>query len=188
LLFLYRDRIPYSRAAALVAFPFAIFLIFLSQETGIEGFSYLAVPGLIYTVAVVGLTSLPKIPLLSDGDYSYGVYIYGFPIQQSVAYFLPQFRFWWVNLAIALPLVLIVAVCSWNFVEKPFLGLRKRVAISIRPSGESDGTLSPIRKIAWYLGLSIYCLFVLDANSVLPVRPIAKSVLSQVGLYHYPDQ
>lgn len=58
-------------------------------------------------------------------DYSYGIYIYAFPIQQ-----------WLIGTAPSLPppiaalvaflLVLLPAGLSWHFVEKPALGLRNR--------------------------------------------------------------
>jgi peptidoglycan/LPS O-acetylase OafA/YrhL len=54
------------------------------------------------------------------GDYSYGVYVYAFPVQGLV-------QFLWVpatpggNLALALGPVLMLAVASWHLVEKPWL-------------------------------------------------------------------
>lgn len=51
------------------------------------------------------------------GDLSYGVYIYGFPIQQTVVWSLPRMNFG-EHLAIALPLALIMAWLSWHLVEK----------------------------------------------------------------------
>ena len=63
----------------------------------------------------------------SVGDYSYGVYIYAWPVQQSVAEFLgvigPA-----LNIAIAAPLTLLMAVPSWYLVEKPALSLARRPA------------------------------------------------------------
>ncbi len=57
------------------------------------------------------------------GDYSYGVYIYAFPIQQSVAALIP-------NISVAtmfmysFSITLIFAICSWHFIEKPALKLK----------------------------------------------------------------
>ena len=60
------------------------------------------------------------------GDYSYGVYIYAFPIQQTLLFFdpslSPQTLF-----AVAASLTLLCAVVSWHCVEKPIMGLRPRI-------------------------------------------------------------
>ncbi|MBK8288145.1 MAG: acyltransferase [Cellvibrionales bacterium] len=57
------------------------------------------------------------------GDYSYGIYIYAFPIQQSVLALglatTPNQLFLW-----AFPPTLLLAILSWHFIEKPALSLR----------------------------------------------------------------
>lgn len=58
------------------------------------------------------------------GDYSYGLYLWGFPMQQLVAHFVPDL----VPLANSLcgfVLALIVAIASWHFVEEPALLLKR---------------------------------------------------------------
>jgi peptidoglycan/LPS O-acetylase OafA/YrhL len=58
------------------------------------------------------------------GDYSYGIYIYAFPIQQTLVFFgLSKYGIVWyftLSLLITLPL----AIMSWWLVEKPCLGLK----------------------------------------------------------------
>lgn len=51
------------------------------------------------------------------GDLSYGVYIYAFPIQQTVIWLFPGMGYL-EHLAIALPLVFFMAALSWHLVEK----------------------------------------------------------------------
>ena len=54
------------------------------------------------------------------GDYSYGVYIYAFPVQQAVIASIPGIggeKTFVLSTLITLPL----AVASWHFVEKPML-------------------------------------------------------------------
>src|SRR6202034_1418730 len=63
--------------------------------------------------------------LIFSGDYSYGIYLYGFPIQQAVAAAGGAYKNWTLNLAVALPAVLAVAWMSWWLIERPSLGLRK---------------------------------------------------------------
>ena len=63
------------------------------------------------------------------GDYSYGLYLWGFPMQQIVAHHLPQATPW-QNSALALPLATALGVLSWYLVEKPALALK---GWSLRP-------------------------------------------------------
>lgn len=57
------------------------------------------------------------------GDYSYGIYLWGFPMQQLVAHGLPA-TIPLVNAALSLPLAIAMAVVSWHFVEKPAITLK----------------------------------------------------------------
>jgi hypothetical protein len=48
---------------------------------------------------------------------------------------------------LGLPVVAVVAVCSWHFVEKPILGLRKRFSFVARVRGvasETDVSVAPL--------------------------------------------
>ena len=59
----------------------------------------------------------------SWGDYSYGVYIYAFPVQQTLALLFPKITI----LAMAGSAGVIsfaLAFCSWNLVEKRAMGLK----------------------------------------------------------------
>lgn len=60
----------------------------------------------------------------SLGDYSYGMYIYAFPLQGLVVWYFGAMTPL-AHIALALPLVLLVSVLSWHFVEAPALRLRK---------------------------------------------------------------
>ena len=54
------------------------------------------------------------------GDYSYGIYIYSFPIQQFIVSCIPDITiipFFYLSL----PLTLMIAIPSWHFIEKPAL-------------------------------------------------------------------
>jgi peptidoglycan/LPS O-acetylase OafA/YrhL len=60
------------------------------------------------------------------GDYSYGMYIFAFPIQQSIAALMPGVSPG-ALIPAALALTIPCAVASWHFVEKPALAHRHRV-------------------------------------------------------------
>ena len=56
------------------------------------------------------------------GDYSYGTYLWGWPVQQMVAHHWPMLAPI-PNALIALPIAILLGVLSWKFVEKPALSL-----------------------------------------------------------------
>lgn len=57
------------------------------------------------------------------GDYSYGIYIYAFPVQGLVVWLAGPMGPW-TNIALSFPLTLLCAVLSWHLVEQPALALR----------------------------------------------------------------
>ena len=56
-------------------------------------------------------------------DYSYGLYIYAFPIQQTILYFFPKINFTLYTLSSIL-ITHIFAVLSWHIIEKKALSLK----------------------------------------------------------------
>lgn len=58
------------------------------------------------------------------GDYSYGLYLWGFPVQQAIAYHLPRIGPL-QNALLAWPIALLLAMASWHWVEKPCLNLKQ---------------------------------------------------------------
>lgn len=77
-----------------------------------------------YLTIYIGLWNPRKIALLKGADYSYGLYLYGFAIQQAVARVFPWSHQWYWNLVLSIPLAAMFAALSWTFVEKPALRLR----------------------------------------------------------------
>lgn len=68
------------------------------------------------------------------GDYSYGIYIYSFLIQQFIAYLIPQVPAI-IMLALSLPLSILAGAVSWHLIEKPAMGWRRRPAVTLEPQG-----------------------------------------------------
>lgn len=58
-------------------------------------------------------------------DFSYGVYLFAWPIQQTIIHFYPQIETW-AYFVIASSLTTVMASFSWFFVGKPALTLKKR--------------------------------------------------------------
>ncbi|MEM7667691.1 MAG: acyltransferase [Pseudomonadota bacterium] len=75
------------------------------------------------------------------GDYSYGTYVYAFPVQQTVvAVAGPMDPA--TNIVLALPITLGFAVLSWHMIESPALATRHRAADWLAQSLPGMGTRS----------------------------------------------
>jgi peptidoglycan/LPS O-acetylase OafA/YrhL len=71
-----------------------------------------------------GFAYSPRLSFLTrSGDYSYGVYIYAFPIQQSVVYIWPDIAIG-LYIFICATVTFILAVLSWHIVESRALLLK----------------------------------------------------------------
>lgn len=70
------------------------------------------------------------------GDYSYGLYIYAFPVQQTISLAISPGS-GWVMFFLALPITLACAAASWHFVERPALSLKTRFSGGELPAGAS---------------------------------------------------
>ena len=93
-----------------------------------------------YGTVCLGLTNPRRTLIVTSGDYSYGVYLYAGPIQQTIVYVLGRQSTWIVNVAIALPLAVALALFSWWCVEKPFLKLRRFITRRPAPTPAREGT------------------------------------------------
>jgi peptidoglycan/LPS O-acetylase OafA/YrhL len=100
-----------------------------------NGLIYVAPLFVTYMVIYMGMVKFPRVFFVQSGDYSYGVYLYGFPIAQAIICVAPQLRghgLW--LLAVATPTVFAFAVLSWHFVEKPTLRLKRVFAKAADPA------------------------------------------------------
>lgn len=121
-IYLYRDAIPFTKTA----FALALAAMLLCAWRTDVGAFVIALPA-AYVAAYVGLTNAPRIGLLKGADYSYGIFLYHFAIQQTLVALIPLAHEWYWNLALTLPVTAAFAALSWHAVEKPALGLRKLV-------------------------------------------------------------
>ena len=92
--------------------------------------------GIIYNVAlpyfVFMVAFIPGLGLFNKlGDYSYGVYLYGWPAQQIILVMKPEMSA--IENAIgACVITLSLAIISWHFVESPCIKLKKRILFRAR--------------------------------------------------------
>jgi peptidoglycan/LPS O-acetylase OafA/YrhL/predicted O-methyltransferase YrrM len=71
------------------------------------------------------------------GDYSYGIYIYAFPIQQTLSSVLHTTSGWLV-FGIVMPITSLAAVLSWHWIERPALKIKSKLVGAEPPAG-TDG-------------------------------------------------
>lgn len=120
-LFLYRDYVRVNIILFLLSI-IGYFIVLLRPET-----IYLLPLPVGYITIYLGLLNPKRNIILDSGDYSYGIYLYGYPIQQVVSQLFSQYRFWYVNFALTIILSGIVAWCSWTFVESRVLSRKARI-------------------------------------------------------------
>ncbi|RYZ43246.1 MAG: acyltransferase [Myxococcaceae bacterium] len=136
LLYLFRDRLRMSPWGALGC---VVVLVVTAQWGGLK----YAVGG-CGTYLVLYLAFLPSrlSGFARHGDFSYGVYVYAFPVQQTVTWLLGGTVAWWVNATLSLPVVVLLAALSWHLVEKralrlknspPVFGFMARFSVKVPP-------------------------------------------------------
>ena len=84
---------------------------------------------------------LPVIPVARFGDLSYGLYIYGWPVEQAVIWLYGGRASWWQVFATALPATAALAFLSWHLIESP--------ALRLKPGARQPGAASPRRAAAF---------------------------------------
>lgn len=91
---------------------------------------FFVAPFLTYCVIFIGLLPLQLPKSLQKLDISYGIYLYGFPIQQAlIAKFAVMHGSAPLLFAASLPLAIVFAMLSWLYIEKPFLRLKRHIVV-----------------------------------------------------------
>lgn len=122
---LYRDRVPWDWGMFL-----AVIALLFAARGGVAS-PVLVKLCLPYAVLFVGLGSGIGSRLKDRiGDLSYGTYLFGFPVLNSIIELGRQSLAPSLVFGVALPATLLLAALSWWFVEMPALRLRRRVKVS----------------------------------------------------------
>ncbi|KPF78965.1 hypothetical protein IP88_02750 [alpha proteobacterium AAP81b] len=119
LAWLWRDRLRLSWPLALAGVVLPLLLpVDLPDRTELAqlGFGYAALVA-AFALPLAVKTASARLP-----DYSYGIYIYAFPLQQAAIALGAATPL--ANLALAFPLTVVAAGLSWHFIEKPALALK----------------------------------------------------------------
>lgn len=122
--YLLRTKIPYHVglfAASIAIFPVAFYF---------PKFDILSLVPITYITVYLGLTNPAKTIIVRNADYSYGVYLYGYPVQQLVVYLFPDFRNPAFNFVVSLPVICAFAMASWRLIESKVIE-RKNIVLHV---------------------------------------------------------
>jgi peptidoglycan/LPS O-acetylase OafA/YrhL len=111
-IYLYRDKLPWSGWLAVTS------TVVMAALFWMPGGDYLIGFPAAYTTVYLGLLNPPK---SWGADYSYGLYIYHYVIQQALVFLLPASRHWYIVFPVSFVLTAIFAAGSWHLVEQPAL-------------------------------------------------------------------
>ncbi|UFX47362.1 acyltransferase [Bradyrhizobium sp. 41S5] len=147
-IYLYRDRIPHDGRILAVCCALCLGAALLGPAAWITQpvLNAVIAPALVYITVFLGVSKLPRLPLFSRGDYSYGIYLYGFPMQQVVKVWLPNAPLV-VQFAVALVLITAFAAFSWHWIEKPVLKLRRHFSFVARKRLEPEDMVEMLEGI-----------------------------------------
>lgn len=167
LFFYYKDQIPYSKLFAMIS----LVVIYLSVYTG--GLKEMFVFFGTYLIFYFGYNQdLKTWKFYKYGDFSYGIYIYAFPIQQFISHLYGGDMNPYKNFLISFPITLIFSILSWNLIEKKALDL-KRKELFVLPDEWKTGIkntkivlndstkkiVEPFANHAWKTFILIFILF-----------------------------
>jgi peptidoglycan/LPS O-acetylase OafA/YrhL len=142
LAWLFRERVPMRHATLIGAVAlFAVTIVFYKQFVVLR---CLYAPLLAYCALGCALAPAGAIRGFNQaGDYSYGVYVYAFPLQQSLVHVLPGLSPMQLWLAATMA-ALLLAIPSWHLLEKPMLAF-KRPSRDARPPAAATIAAQPAR-------------------------------------------
>ena len=119
----YQSKIKYNIVYLIIAF--TLYVLFCKGDA----MSYLTAIPITYITIYIGCLNIPRVDLFLKHDVSYGIYLYGFPVQQFISMLLPAHREWYVNFFLSMPLIISLALISMFFIEAP-LGKNKRQIVT----------------------------------------------------------
>lgn len=124
-IYLLRNVLPFSFPLFVLSFTLALVLFH------IRAISYVEAPFVAYSTTYIGLLNPRRMLLVRGADYSYGIYIYGFPFQQVAFQLLPRGTFWLFNTAYGVLASGAAAYLSWTFVERRILDQRSAALVYV---------------------------------------------------------
>lgn len=148
---LFREYIPISYCGLIISLILFIALSFLYKY----GYEVYIFSDIVLAYFVISFAYLPKGFLLKFnklGDYSYGLYIYGWPMGRALSYIKLNFVLLYV---ITLGLTLCCAALSWHLLEKRALSLKETVQNKLVLNDKNSKKLS-----VFFFMITICLLFI----------------------------
>ena len=128
LLYFYRDVVPDSGPVALLSTGMFLLGLVLPIGASIPTFTLTSMDVtsvfLVYPLLWLGI-HLPLSRVGSQNDYSYGVYIYAFPVQQILVVWSVNSWGYWPYTLLTVICIVPLSVASWWLVEKRALSLKR---------------------------------------------------------------
>jgi peptidoglycan/LPS O-acetylase OafA/YrhL len=119
-IYLYREELRLDNVLGLTA---------LFSSVGLIAFipygDFIAPWPIAYATVYIGLLNPSKTFVINGADYSYGLFLYGYPIQQALAATGPWAQSYYANVIAAVAVGTVFAFFSWRIVERPALSLRR---------------------------------------------------------------
>ncbi|MGA3007790.1 MAG: acyltransferase, partial [Opitutaceae bacterium] len=120
--YLYRDRLSFKRPYALFALPFLVLGLFYRVSAPLVVATFGAY--LLFYAAFMKNRFIDWIR--PRQDISYGVYLYGWPTQKMLLWWLPGLSPW-LLFAFSAGVSFFCGLLSWRVVEAPFLRLKRKI-------------------------------------------------------------
>jgi peptidoglycan/LPS O-acetylase OafA/YrhL len=137
---LFQRHIIYRHALALAAGVLLVICLFFQPLVALA----LAVLGsyLIFWFAL-HCPVLPISRFTNKTDLSYGIYLYAWPIQSTIAFVTNRAINPWALSVVTLAIAAAAAWVSWTFIEKPALALAHRKSSTLQPQLSADQPREP---------------------------------------------
>ncbi|WP_196804823.1 acyltransferase [Methylopila sp. M107] len=137
---IFADRIPVSNRLLLGLATCSIPLAF-SHFAALTGMLLIA-----YAIVCIGFAGGPVAAWLArPGAWSYGFYVWGFLVEQTIIYAVPGASGWTVFF-VALPIALFAGWLSWRFVERPCIARTDAITAALRAPFARAGDASVAAK------------------------------------------
>lgn len=121
--YLFNNKKRVQNSGLLAILSILTYSLFIWHPVGI----YLAALPIAYLTVWIGLKQSNANIIRQLSNYSYGLYLYGFPIQQATNQVLVDHREWYINFVISLPISFCFAFLSWHYLEKPIISYKRDI-------------------------------------------------------------
>jgi peptidoglycan/LPS O-acetylase OafA/YrhL len=119
--YVYRHKIPSNLYLFIGCLALSLLLF-----SGVRS-AYFAIIPIAYVTIYLGVLDPPKYGFMKRTDLSYGIYLYGCVVQQTLVSLFPGARVWWINWIISTVLAAFCAFFSWHLIEGPIMRHKKQI-------------------------------------------------------------